>query len=46
MTYDAGQVVRVPFPFTDRTASKNRPVLVLSDAAAFSADRLKPTLPA
>jgi mRNA interferase MazF len=30
------QVVRVPFPFTDRVASKNRPALVLSDAAAFN----------
>jgi mRNA interferase MazF len=30
-------VVRVPFPFTDRLAAKNRPALVLSDAAAFNA---------
>ena len=37
MTCERGQVVRVPFPFTDRTASKNRPALVLSDAAAFNA---------
>lgn len=37
MTYESGQVVRVPFPFTDRAASKNRPALVLSDAAAFNA---------
>ncbi len=29
-------VVRVPFPFTDRAASKHRPALVLSDAAAFN----------
>jgi mRNA interferase MazF len=29
-------VVRVPFPFTDRNAMKNRPALVLSDAAAFN----------
>ena len=27
----------MPFPFTDRLASKNRPALVLSDAAAFNA---------
>jgi mRNA interferase MazF len=33
----AWQVVRVPFPFTDRLAEKNRPALVLSDAAAFNA---------
>jgi mRNA interferase MazF len=33
----AWQVVRVPFPFTDRQAAKNRPALVLSDAAAFNA---------
>ena len=36
MTYEGMQVVRVPFPFTDRVASKNRPALVLSDAAAFN----------
>lgn len=30
-------VVRVPFPFTDRLASKRRPALVLSDHARFSA---------
>jgi len=35
--YERWQVVRVPFPFTDRLASKNRPALVLSDAAAFNA---------
>ena len=29
-------VVRVPFPFTDRQASKHRPALVLSDATAFN----------
>jgi mRNA interferase MazF len=29
-------VVRVPFPFTDRAAAKNRPALVLSDAASFN----------
>lgn len=30
VTYERGQVVRVPLPFTDRTASKNRPALMLS----------------
>ena len=29
-------MVRVPFPFTDRNATKNRPALVLSDAATFN----------
>lgn len=36
MSYERWHVVRVPFPFTDRTASKNRPALVLSDATAFN----------
>ena len=37
MIYERWQVVRVPFPFTDRLASKNRPALVLSASAAFNA---------
>lgn len=36
MAFERWQVVRVPFPFTDRTASKNRPALVLSAADAFN----------
>ncbi len=36
MTFDRYAVVRVPFPFTDRTATKNRPALVLSVAEAFN----------
>ena len=36
MTFDRYAVVRVPFPFTDRTATKNRPALVLSHPAAFN----------
>lgn len=35
MHFDCWAVVRVPFPFTDRSAVENRPALVLSDAAAF-----------
>lgn len=36
MTFKAFTVVRVPFPFTDRTAVKNRPALVLSGKTAFN----------
>lgn len=36
MSFERFAVVRVPFPFTDRTATKNRPALVLSSAAAFN----------
>lgn len=36
MSFERFAVVRVPFPFTDRTASKNRPALVLSDPMAFN----------
>lgn len=37
MTFERYAVLRVPFPFTDRAATKNRPALVLSDEAAFNA---------
>lgn len=37
MTYKRFEVVRVPFPFIDREASKNRPALVLSDEFTFNA---------
>ena len=36
MAFERFTVVRVPFPFTDRNATKNRPALVLSDAASFN----------
>ena len=36
MDFERFSVVRVPFPFTDRQASKHRPALVLSDATAFN----------
>ncbi len=36
MTYERFDVVRVPFPFNDRSATKARPALVLSLAAAFN----------
>ena len=36
MTYEAWQVVRVPFPFSDRNASKGRPALI-PDSKAFNA---------
>jgi mRNA interferase MazF len=37
VTFERFAVVRVPFPFTDRLAAKNRPALVLSDPDAFNA---------
>ncbi|MFP5409835.1 MAG: type II toxin-antitoxin system PemK/MazF family toxin [Gammaproteobacteria bacterium] len=37
MSFERFSVVRVPFPFSDRNAVKNRPALVLSDAPAFNA---------
>lgn len=36
MGFEPFTVVRVPFPFTDRTATKNRPALILSDATLFN----------
>ena len=36
MTYNRYDVVKVPFPFTDRQSSKTRPALVLSDHKAFN----------
>lgn len=37
MAFERFAVVRVPFPFTNRNATKNRPALVLSDATRFNA---------
>jgi len=36
VTFEAFDVVVVPFPFTDRTTTRRRPALVLSDAAGFN----------
>lgn len=36
MTYEAGDVVVVPFPFTDRQTTKRRPALVVSSGSAFN----------
>jgi mRNA interferase MazF len=36
VTFEAFDVVRVPFPFTDRDATKNRPALILSVSATFN----------
>lgn len=36
MTFERFAVVRVPFPFTDREATKNRPALVLSASESFN----------
>lgn len=33
MTYSQFEIVVVPFPFTDKPASKKRPVVILSDAS-------------
>jgi len=35
-SFERYDVVRVPFPFTDRQAEKIRPALVISDAATFN----------
>jgi mRNA interferase MazF len=36
VTFERFTVVRVPFPFSDRQAKKNRPALVLSEAQRFN----------
>jgi len=35
-SFERFDVVRVPFPFTDRQAEKHRPALIISDRAAFN----------
>ena len=35
-SFERFDVVRVPFPFTDRQAEINRPALVISDGASFN----------
>jgi mRNA interferase MazF len=35
-SFERFDVVRVPFPFTDRQGEKHRPALVLSDRVAFN----------
>lgn len=37
MGFEQFDVVRVPFPFTDRTATKNRPALVFSQSVFSNA---------
>ena len=36
VSYNAFDVVVVPFPFTDKATTKRRPALILSDAQAFN----------
>lgn len=36
MSFEAFDVVVVPFPFTDRATTKRRPALVVSDCQAFN----------
>lgn len=36
MAFERLDVVRVPFPFTDRQATKNRPALIVSDEVQFN----------
>lgn len=38
MTYKSYDVIVVPFPFTDRDASKRRPALVLSNSSFHGVD--------
>lgn len=44
MIFEQFAVVRVPFPFTDRSATKNRPALVLSDPNVFNRSASHPVM--
>ncbi len=39
MSYDFGDVVLLPFPFTNQTATKKRPAIIVSTAAYNNARR-------
>jgi mRNA interferase MazF len=43
-TYTFGAVVLVPFPFTDQSAAKQRPTVIVSSAAYHRARRDQATL--
>ncbi len=36
-TYEVYEIVKVPFPFSDKKASKKRPALIISSARHFNA---------
>jgi len=36
VTYKQFDIVKVPFPFTDKLATKNRPALIISSAESFN----------
>ena len=36
-TYDQYEIVKIPFPFSDKMATKIRPALILSSAKQFNA---------
>jgi mRNA interferase MazF len=38
-SYSFGNIVRVPFPFTDQTGIKKRPAVIISSAAYNTAQR-------
>jgi mRNA interferase MazF len=40
MAYEFGDVVVLPFPFTNQTSSKKRPGVIISNAAYNSINRI------